>query len=642
MLPTPRASRIVRRSMSKPFFITTAIDYTNGAPHIGHAYEKVLADVLARYHRLKGDAENPQEVFYLTGVDQHGQKVQQSAEKAGLEPQAYVDGITQKFTALWEKLDVKYSAWAATTDPLHKECVRANLQKLWDDKDPATGESRWIYKKTQRGFYSVRQEQFLTDKERGPDGQFGPEWGVVEERDEENFYFRLTQAPAAPGQAPATGLPGCDPKQWLLDFIDKRSADGKPFVVPDFRVAELRNAVEKLEGDLCISRPASRLKWGIPFPESFGEGFVTYVWFDALVNYITYAPGHDPHYSERTAKQRSGEEGSGATSPAADAANNEPASSLRSFAPSRFNDFWPPLHVIGKDILIPAHGVYWPIMLKALGFTDEEMPTLLVHGWWNIAGAKMSKSLGNIVDPDLLADKYGPEALRYYLMSDIATGRDADFSEERLVTSYNSALANNLGNLLNRTLNMAEKFRPITAPRNLNINVDVVELETTSSTGTPETHLLPAGTAFHLTKLKSVVRQNKDEYASWLDRYQCQAALDCVSEIAQTCNETIQATAPWELAKSAKVGNPKSEKELSAVLYHLAESLRIIAILIWPVLPDAAHGIFDQLAWKLDEAGKDTRFRLADAVWGGLPDGHVLGKPVPLFPRIEAPAVEAK
>ena len=156
--------------MGKPFFITTAIDYTNGAPHIGHAYEKVLADVLARYHRLKGD-----EVFYLTGVDQHGQKVQQSAEKAGVEPQEYVDGITKKFSALWEKLDVKYDAWAATTDPLHKECVRANLQMLWDDKVPGTDRSRWLYKKTQRGFYSVRQEQFLTDKERGADGEFGPD-----------------------------------------------------------------------------------------------------------------------------------------------------------------------------------------------------------------------------------------------------------------------------------------------------------------------------------------------------------------------------------------------------------------------------------------------------------------------------------
>ena len=606
--------------MSKPFFITTAIDYTNGAPHIGHAYEKVLADVLARYHRLKGDAENPQEVFYLTGVDQHGQKVQQSAEKAGLEPQAYVDGITKKFTALWEKLDVKYSAWAATTDPLHKECVRANLQKLWDDKDPATGESRWIYKKTQRGFYSVRQEQFLTDKERGPDGQFGPEWGVVEERDEENFYFRLTQAPAAPGQDPATGLPGCDPKQWLLDFIDKRSADGKPFVVPDFRVAELRNAVEKLEGDLCISRPASRLKWGIPFPESFGAGFVTYVWFDALVNYITYAPGHDPHYSERTAKQRSGEEGSGATSPAADAANNEPASSLRSFAPSRFNDFWPPLHVIGKDILIPAHGVYWPIMLKALGFADEEMPTLLVHGWWNIAGAKMSKSLGNIVDPDLLADKYGPEALRYYLMSDITTGKDADFSEERLVGAYNTSLANNLGNLLNRSLNMAAKFR-------------------TSVLRKSEPLLRELDRSGHdvLNSVMQSFTMYMEGEAGSCSPFQVNASLANAFRLVIGANQLVDTEAPWKLAK-----DPAQAVRLDAVLYTLAESLRIVAILIWPVLPDAAHGIFDQLAWKLDEAGKDTRFRLAEAVWGGLPDGHVLGKPVPLFPRIEPPAPTAE
>ena len=596
--------------MSKPFFITTAIDYTNGAPHIGHAYEKVLADVLARYHRLKGDAENPQEVFYLTGVDQHGQKVQQSAEKAGLEPQVYVDGITAKFTALWEKLDVKYSAWAATTDPLHKECVRANLQKLWDDKDPATGESRWIYKKTQRGFYSVRQEQFLTDKERGPDGQFGPEWGVVEERDEENFYFRLTQDPT-------TGLPGCDPKQWLLDFIDKRTADGNPFVVPDFRVAELRNAVEKLEGDLCISRPASRLKWGIPFPESFGAGFVTYVWFDALVNYISYAPGHDPQYDERTNPWKAAARGANV-----------------------FADWWPPLHVIGKDILIPAHGVYWPIMLKALGFADEEMPTLLVHGWWNIAGAKMSKSLGNIVDPDLLADKYGPEALRYYLMSDIATGRDADFSEERLVQGYNAALANSLGNLLNRTLNMSAKYRSGAVqilPVLRNETVRVLAGETV-----PESEYMriqrDSNTPINRVSFRAVeVCGYVKAYSEEMGRHAVAHGLVATFAIATNCNELVDLTAPWKLAKDSAQAD-----QLDAVLYHLAESLRIIAILIWPVLPDAAHGIFDQLAWKLDEAGKDTRFRLAEAVWGGLPDGHVLGKPVPLFPRIEAPAPAAE
>ena len=608
--------------MSKPFFITTAIDYTNGAPHIGHAYEKVLADVLARYHRLKGD-----DVFFLTGVDQHGQKVQQSAEKQGVEPQQFVDEITAKFVALWDKLDVQYTGWAATTDPLHKECVRANLQKLWDDKDPATGQSRWLYKKSQRGFYSVRQEQFLTDKERGPDGQFGPEWGVVEERDEENFYFRLTQDPA-------TGLPGWDPKQWLLDFIAKRSAEENPFVVPDFRVAELRHAVEKLDGDLCISRPASRLKWGIPFPETFGAGFVTFVWFDALVNYITFVPGHDPNYAERM--KGSVEDGPPPSSSAAG-----PTSSSFIPHPSSFASLWPPLHVIGKDILIPAHGVYWPVMLKALGFSDDEMPTLLVHGWWNIAGAKMSKSLGNVIDPDALADKYGAEALRYYLMSDIATGKDADFSEERLIQSYNAALANSLGNLLNRTLSMAGKYR-----------VGKVRQSPVEEWGTPMPpapsdapdagkHMswhsgfdAPGGKVYP-DDYSNSFNMAVTAYTGHMRDSAIQWALEQVVQRATSANQLVDTAAPWKLAKDQ---TERGKAQLDIVLYSLAESLRIIAILISPVLPRAAHGIFDQLQWKLDAAGHESRFRLADAPWGGLPDGHTLGQPTPLFPRIEAPA----
>ena len=608
--------------MSKPFFITTAIDYTNGAPHIGHAYEKVLADVLARYHRLKGD-----DVFFLTGVDQHGQKVQQSAEKQGVEPQQFVDEITAKFVALWDKLDVQYTGWAATTDPLHKECVRANLQKLWDDKDPATGQSRWLYKKSQRGFYSVRQEQFLTDKERGPDGQFGPEWGVVEERDEENFYFRLTQDPA-------TGLPGWDPKQWLLDFIAKRSAEENPFVVPDFRVAELRHAVEKLDGDLCISRPASRLKWGIPFPETFGAGFVTFVWFDALVNYITFVPGHDPNYAERM--KGSVEDGP----PPSSSAAGPPSSSFIPH-PSSFASLWPPLHVIGKDILIPAHGVYWPVMLKALGFSDDEMPTLLVHGWWNIAGAKMSKSLGNVIDPDALADKYGAEALRYYLMSDIATGKDADFSEERLIQSYNAALANSLGNLLNRTLSMAGKYR-----------VGKVRQSPVEEWGTPMPpapsdapdagkHMswhsgfdAPGGKVYP-DDYSNSFNMAVTAYTGHMRDSAIQWALEQVVQRATSANQLVDTAAPWKLAKDQ---TERGKAQLDIVLYSLAESLRIIAILISPVLPRAAHGIFDQLQWKLDAAGHESRFRLADAPWGGLPDGHTLGQPTPLFPRIEAPA----
>ncbi len=581
--------------MGETFFITTAIDYTNGAPHIGHAYEKVLADVLARYHRLKGD-----ETFYLTGVDQHGQKVQQSAEKAGLEPQQYVDGITAKFTALWEKLDCRYDGWAATTDAKHKECVRANLQMLWDDKVPGTDRSKWIYKKTQRGFYSVRQEQFLTDKERNEQGEFGPEWQPVEEREEENFYFRLTAH---------EDLAGLDPKQWLLDLIEKRSREGNPLVVPDFRVAELRNAVEKLEGDLCISRPAARLQWGIPFPETFGAGFVTYVWFDALVNYITYAPGHDPLYAERTADGQ-----------------------------TEFQRWWPPLHVIGKDILIPAHGVYWPIMLKALGFADEEMPTLLVHGWWNIRGKggeseKMSKSLGNVVDPDLLADKYGAEALRYYLMADIATGRDADFSEERLIQRYNADLANSLGNLLNRTLNMAAKYREgkVNAPKGsreilarLDAGEQVIETVELQS---------PKDRVSHRAVFVNGVWK---DYVAKMKEFMIAHALVDPLSIATNCNELVDLTAPWKLAKDLTQAD-----HLDAVLYHLAESLRIIAILISPVLPKAAAGIFAQLNWDKDENGQPRHFRLEDAQWGGLPDGHVLGKPTPLFPRIETPKSEA-
>src|SRR5205807_1239293 len=379
----------------KTFYITTAIDYSNSPPHIGHAYEKVLADVIARYHRLKGD-----KVFFLTGVDQHGQKVQQSAAKAGVPPSEFVKGVTQKFVDLWKKLDVKYDDWAETIAPRHKKVVQGMLQRLFN--------AGQIYKDKQSGYYSVRQEQFLTDKERGSDGEFGPEWGQIEFREEENYYFKLSQH-----------------KDWLLRYIDPAGA-GHDAVIPDFRQTELRNAVERLGGDLCISRPKSRLDWGIDLP--FDKGFVTYVWFDALTNYISFA-GYDPSLSTLNSQS------------------------------STFRDTWPAVQVIGKDVLVTAHGIYWLIMLHAIGFPDDKMPQLLVHGWWNVGGAKMSKSVGNIVDPSVLADKHSADALRYYLMSDMATGQDADFSEERLIERYNADLANSLGNLLNRTLNMAHRYR---------------------------------------------------------------------------------------------------------------------------------------------------------------------------------------
>src|SRR5438046_796764 len=538
--------------MAKTFFITTAIDYTNSAPHIGHAYEKILADVIARYRRLKGEP-----VFFLTGVDQHGQKVQQSAEKECVPPEQFVAGVTEQFIALWDKLDVRYDAWAATTDPLHRKCVQGMLQRLFDEGK--------IYKDKQVGFYSVRQEQFLTDKDRNAAGEFGPEWGQVEEREEENYYFKLAEH-----------------KQWLLDFIDARSKAGNPFVVPDFRVAELRNAVEKLSGDLCISRPKARLSWGIELP--FDRDYVNYVWFDALTNYISFI-GYDP--SRLTISDQS----------------------------STFRDKWPALHVIGKDIMIPAHGIYWPIMLHAVGFPDQQMPQLLVHGWWNLGGAKMSKSAGNIIDPFVLIEKYGADALRYYLMSEIATGSDADFREGFLVAGYNHALANTLGNLVNRTLNMIHRFRHGTI-KSIGLTA-LAESEVRSHLQAWSDDELKAGQTFYRNKFADFRPSN---------------ALSAPLARALACNALVEISAPWNLAK-----DKRQEKLLDAVLYHLAESLRIIAIWISPVLPKSAHGIFDQLNWKMESElrGKEKRFSLADAEWGKLPDGHVVGKPVPLFPRIE-------
>jgi methionyl-tRNA synthetase len=343
-----------------------------------------------------------------------------------------------------------------------------------------------------------------------------------------------------------------------LAYIDSRP----DAVIPDFRQAELRNAVEKLSGDLCISRPKSRLDWGIELP--FDRNFVTYVWFDALTNYISFV-GYDPSLS---------------------AFNSQP---------STFREKWPALQVIGKDILIPAHGIYWLIMLHAIGFPDDQMPQLLVHGWWNLGGAKMSKSAGNIIDPFVLTEKYGADALRYYLISDIATGQDADFSEERLVARYNNDLANALGNLLNRTLNMAQQYR------------DGVVKQT-------------GGDSPLAAQASDLVR----EYERAMSRFEVHTAITRLLDFVTACNTYVEMTAPWKLAKDTSRSDA-----LDHVLFVLAESLRIVAVLISAVLPVAAREIFYQLNY-------EGKYSLENANWGGLPDKHHLGKPKPLFPRIES------
>lgn len=520
----------------KPFYITTAIDYTNAPPHIGHAYEKVLADVMARFQRLNGRS-----VYFLTGVDQHGQKVQKSADAAGLSPQAFVDGITAHFTALWDKLNVRYDGWAATTDSRHKRVVQAMLQKLHD-----CGQ---LYKKSYAGFYSVRQEQFLTDKERGPDGTFGEEWGEVVEIKEENWYFKLS-----------------DHVEWLKTFIRSHP----DFITPAFRTNDVLNALDSSgDQDLCISRPAERLSWGIPLP--FDERFVNYVWFDALTNYISFA-GY-----------------------LADECGNEGL--------PRFDDLWPAdAEIIGKDILVPAHAIYWMTMLHALGFTDDQMPKLIVHGWWNVKGAKMSKSLGNVIDPNALADKLTPDGLRYYLMRDIATGYDSDFSDERILMSYNKELAGGLGNLLNRTLNMAHKYRAGAL-----------------STGTHDDEENRA--------LRVTVAAAPATYAACMSAWDIHEAIAAVWKIVTHANQFVDSTQPFKLAK-----DPDQAARLDSVLHHLAEALTHVSVLLSPIIPAAATEMQKQLGWTLP-----TGFQLKDLAWGLLPTGHQLSTPTPLFPRLELP-----
>ncbi len=389
--------------MSKRFYITTAIDYVNGAPHVGHAYEKVVADVIARARRAMGE-----EVFYLTGSDEHGQKVQQAALAEGKEPQAYCDALAVQWAEFVAKLGITNDDFVRTTQPRHVEYAQAVLSKLH-----AAGH---FYKSTYAGFYSAKEETFLTEKDRLPDGTFDASWGTVVELKEDNYYFKLREH-----------------QEWLIKYIE----DNPGFIAPDFRRNEVLGFLknETLE-DLCITRPVERLSWGIPLP--FDKDYVTWVWFDALVNYTSVPYAHGDPITRKAVGA------SGAT------------------------DFsvWPAdIHLIGKDIL-KFHAVYWPIMLKAM-----ELPLpkqILAHGWWQKEGEKLSKTTGNVIDPIAVIDEWGLDAFRFYVVRELAIGPDGNWTDAGFRSRYQSELANGLGNLVNRSLSMIRSYRGGKVPAGTN------------------------------------------------------------------------------------------------------------------------------------------------------------------------------
>jgi methionyl-tRNA synthetase len=516
--------------MSKRFYLTTAIDYVNGQPHLGHAYEKVLADVIARARRSLG-----QETFFLTGTDEHGQKVQQAALAEGKTPQAYCDELASVFKALAMKLDLSNEDFVRTTEARHTKLVQALLTKLH-----AQGH---LYKGIYRGFYSAKEEMFLTEKDRRPDGSFDPFYGEVIELEEENYYFRLSTH-----------------QKWLTEYIEQNPSFISPLARRNEILGFLKNTA--LE-DLCISRPVTRLNWGIPLP--FDPNFVNYVWFDALSNYASIPAAYgDPAVLEPL---------------------NLPGPTGE---PLRL---WPAdIHLIGKDIS-KFHCVYWPIMLKTAGLPLPKQ--VLIHGWWQKDGQKMSKTTGNVVDPFPVIDEWGVDAFRYYVVRELDIGPDGNWTDSGFKARYSAELANGLGNLVNRSLSMLKRYRDGVVPQ--------------------ASEDLAAHSAEVATETRALLEQN-----------QLQAALQSIWSLVTRGNQYVDHTAPFKLAK-----DPAKAKELDQALYSLAEVCRVLAVLLWPFLPETAAKIYAQLGLP----GLPDKF--SAAAWGGLARGHAIGTPAPLFPRKE-------
>lgn len=508
------------------YYLTTPIYYVNSRPHIGHSYTQIACDAVARFMRQAGS-----EVFFMTGTDEHGEKIEKATIEAGFkegEEKKFVDSIVPVFKELWKKLGIEYDGFVRTTDDYHIKCVQAFLDKLYKDGK--------IYKKAYKGWFCTPCETFWSESQ-SPDGVCPDCKRTLEKLDETNYFLKISEY-----------------HKWLVDHINSNPG----FIKPDFRRNEVLGFLNnETLLDLCISRPKSRMNWGVELP--FDKDYVAYVWFDALINYIS-GIGY-PQDAER------------------------------------FGKLWPAdVHVIGKDI-IRHHAVFWPIMLRAAGIAPPK--TIFAHGWWVIKGEKMSKSRGNAVDPLDLIAKYGIDPYRYFLLREVQFGADGLFSEEALVSRYNSDLANDLGNLLNRTLTMGGKYFGGKVPAEASGDAEVV--------------------------LKAKALGGEMERA--MPEFDFVTALSKIWEVIGAANKYIENSKPWTLSKENRTA------ELAGVIYNILEALRIVSVCVYPFMPSTARDIWSQLG-----IGDDTGSRsFSEAVkWGLLKAGHQVNAPTPLFPRIES------